>query len=183
MGVIFSAADDVAELLIPFVREAGGADANAVASAYRAASLGILGADAFWRAVGLTPEVEDVYLSRHSLVSGVVDLLECAARAGMPVWCLSNDIERWSMKLRGRLGIEASFAGAVISSQVGARKPDQAIYRHLVDRSGFAPRELFFVDDRPRNVEAAIAFGIPSVRFDPHVGYRQIKQQLFGSDR
>lgn len=180
MGVLFDAADDVAELLVPFVREAGGADAQAVASAYLEASLGTISADAFWRAVGLTPEVEDTYLSGHSLVPGVVDLLECAGRAGMPVWCLSNDVERWSRKLRGRLEVETLFAGAVISSEVGARKPDRAIYRYLIDRSGFAPQELLFVDDRPRNVEAAIAADIPAVQFDPQVGHRRLKRQLFG---
>jgi putative hydrolase of the HAD superfamily len=181
MGVVFSAGDDLAELLVPFVQEAGGADAQAVVSAYLAASLGTMSADAFWRAVRLKPDMEDAYLAKHSLVSGVVDVLECARRADMPVWCLSNDVERWSRKLRGLLGIEVLFAGAVISSEVGVRKPDQAIYRCLVDRSGFEPHELFFVDDRPRNVEAAITAGIPAVRFDALMGYRQLKRQLFGS--
>ena len=41
MGVIFRAADDVADLLIPFVREAGGnMNANEIESAYLDASLG-----------------------------------------------------------------------------------------------------------------------------------------------
>lgn len=180
MGVVFRAADDVTELLVPFVREAGG-DVQAVGSAYLAASLGTLSADDFWRAVGLDPDVEDAYLSGHALVPGAVDLLESARRVGMPVWCLSNDVERWSRKLRARLGIDALFAGAIISSEVGVRKPDPAIYRCLVDRSGFEPQTLLFVDDRPRNVDAAIAAGIPAVRFDPGAGHRQLKQQLFTS--
>ena len=68
MGVIFRAADDVAELLIPFITEAGGnVDAKTIASAYFDASLGMINADEFWNKVHLDPSLEDDYLSRHSL--------------------------------------------------------------------------------------------------------------------
>ena len=53
MGVVFAAAADVAEILIPFIRSAGGeSDARTIESVYLQASLGIIDADAFWRRVG-----------------------------------------------------------------------------------------------------------------------------------
>ncbi|HHY97162.1 MAG TPA: hypothetical protein GX509_00315 [Firmicutes bacterium] len=49
MGVIYRAADDVTELLVPFVREKGGlSDSYAIATLYTQASLGKLSADKFW---------------------------------------------------------------------------------------------------------------------------------------
>ena len=46
MGVLFCAADDVAELLIPFIRSAGGeADPRVIEAAYLEASLGRIDAD------------------------------------------------------------------------------------------------------------------------------------------
>lgn len=48
MGVIFQAADDVVELLIPFVTEYGGEE-DVVQSAYLDASLGRISADEFWK--------------------------------------------------------------------------------------------------------------------------------------
>lgn len=178
MGVIFRAADDVAELLVPFAATAGGAaSAKAVESAYLEASLGAIDADEFWQKIGLEPAVEDAYLTGHSLVPGVRDFLERARDAGVPVWCLSNDVDRWSRKLRAAFGIESFFTGAVISSAVRSRKPDRAIYECLIDRSGFRPEELLFVDDRPKNVQAAIALGIPSFLFG---GYDSLGKQVFG---
>lgn len=180
MGVIFRAADDVSELLIPFVAAAGGVTDDAiVASAYLDASRGTISPDEFWHRVGVDPLVEDAYLSRHSLVPGVRGFIAAAAGRGIPVWCLSNDVDRWSRKLRGSFEIEQFLAGAVISSAVGARKPDRAIYQCLIDRSGFRPEDLLFVDDRPANVEAAISMSIPSVRFEPAGGYREL-QRMFG---
>ena len=64
MGVIFKAADDVAELLIPFIRENSGVrDEGVIQSAYLAASLGEIGAGEFWAQVGLNPGLEDEFLA------------------------------------------------------------------------------------------------------------------------
>ena len=125
MGVLFRAADDVAELLIPFVRNRGGVeDAGAIQSAYVDASLGAITADAFWRNVGLRPSLEDEYLSGHALMPGAREILRLANDRGVPVWVLSNDVERWSRKLRDSFAIERWLSGSVISSDATARKPD-----------------------------------------------------------
>ena len=76
MGVIFNSADDVAELLIPFVAEKSGSfDEKIIQSAYLAASLGNISPDEFWEQVNVVPELEDAYLSRHSLNAGIVFLI------------------------------------------------------------------------------------------------------------
>ena len=57
MGVIFQAADDVGELLIPFIAEHDGtSDEAQVQSAYLAASLGEIDANSFWRQVGVSAD-------------------------------------------------------------------------------------------------------------------------------
>jgi HAD superfamily hydrolase (TIGR01509 family) len=182
MGVIFSAADDVAELLVPFIGDAGGnVSAKTIESSYFDASLGRISADEFWMKVHLEPSVEDHYLSRHSLIPGVRDFLENAKLKEIPVWCLSNDVDRWSRKLRKIFEIENLLADAIISSEVGVRKPDRAIYQFLLERSGYQADELLFVDDRTRNVETAIAMGIPSIQFTIELGYQGLAEQIFGS--
>jgi FMN phosphatase YigB (HAD superfamily) len=182
MGVIFSAADDVEELLIPFVRASGGIlDAEVIRSRYIDASLGAISADEFWFAVGLNPTVEDEYLSKHSLMLGVKDFLQLAKDTVIPVWCLSNDVDRWSRNLRTSLEIDALLSGAVISSEVKSRKPSPAIYQCLLERSGYHAGDILFVDDREKNVEAALAMGIPCVKFSRATGYPLLARQVFGN--
>jgi HAD superfamily hydrolase (TIGR01509 family) len=179
MGVMFRAADDVAELLIPFVRaNRGDTGAESIQSRYVEASLGTISADEFWRAVGLPPSVEDAYLARHTLMTGTREFLHRASELCVPVWCLSNDVERWSRKLRTRLGIDGLLSGTVISSDARARKPAADIYRYLLARSGYSAADLLFVDDRPANVEAARALGIPALQFGPDTGYRDLTRRL-----
>lgn len=184
MGVIFQSADDVAELLIPFIlehTEAFDAEPNqqdVIQSAYLAASLGQISADQFWHQLNTPAELEDRYLALHSLNSGVLELLTLAKASGIPVWCLSNDLGRWSSKLRHRLGVENYLAGSIISGDVGARKPDRSIYELLVKRSGCEARNMLLLDDREQNVIAAQNVGIESILFTPQKGFNQAKLWL-----
>ena len=120
MGVIFAAADDVGELLIPFIAErSASCNEAAIQAAYLDASLGTISPDEFWNQVGVAADLEDEYLSRHALNSGVIELLDWCRDNKIPVWCLSNDVGRWSHKLRERLNIETYLQGSIISGDVG----------------------------------------------------------------
>jgi len=179
MGVIFEAADDVAELLIPFIAEqAPGTSDAEVQSAYLAASLGEIDADAFWQRMGVAADLEDDYLGLRTLNPGLIELLDHARQAGIPVGCLSNDIGRWSAKLRERLGVETYLEHATISGDVGLRKPDPRIYQAFIDASGYPAAELLFVDDRAKNVDAARALGIQSLIFTRHRGFDPVYDWL-----
>ena len=53
----------------------------------------------------------------------------------------------------------ARLSGVVASGLAGVMKPDPAIYRLVCERFGLAPRDLLFIDDSARNIEAAHAIG------------------------
>ncbi|MCX2729745.1 HAD family phosphatase [Saccharopolyspora sp. NFXS83] len=55
------------------------------------------------------------------------------------------------------------FELAVISSEVGLRKPDPRIYELTLDRLGLRPQEAVFVDDGAPNIEAAEELGLRGV--------------------
>ncbi|MGB5330676.1 MAG: HAD-IA family hydrolase [Gammaproteobacteria bacterium] len=179
MGVIFKAADDVAELLIPFIAEKSGfTDEEVVQSAYLEASLGKISPDEFWGKVGVRSALEDEFLSRHRLNPGVTELLTEAKRNNISVWCLSNDVSRWSEKIRSNLGVEEFLQGSVISGDVGIRKPDKAIYETLIQSSGYKIENILFVDDREKNVNAARDLGIETVMFKPETGFTDAKNWI-----
>ena len=179
MGVIFNSADDVGELLIPFIAEKSEFfDEAFIQAAYLDVSLGTIGPDEFWNQVGVAPNLEDEFLSRHALNTGVIELLDWCTDNKIPVWCLSNDVGRWSQKLRARLNIEAYLQGSIISGDVGLRKPDRKIYEALIEASGFPVEQLLFVDDREANVLAAHQLGIESLLHDPRAGFADARRWL-----
>ena len=179
MGVIFESADDVGDLLIPFIAENSDSfNEAAVQAAYLDASLGTISPDEFWNRVGVPANLEDEFLSRHALNSGVVELFDWTRDNEIPVWCLSNDVGRWSQKLRVRLNIETYLQGSIISGDLGLRKPDRQIYQALIEACGFPVAELLFVDDREQNVRAARELGIESLLHDPRAGFADARRWL-----
>jgi glucose-1-phosphatase len=59
----------------------------------------------------------------------------------------------------------APFDDFVFSYEIHAAKPDPAIYLHAVARSGVAPEECLFIDDKAENIDAARALGIKTCFF------------------
>jgi FMN phosphatase YigB (HAD superfamily) len=179
MGVIFKSADDVGELLIPFIAEnSESIDEEVIQSAYLEASLGKINPDEFWNRVDVASELEDEFLSRHSLNPCIKELLSLTEDNGISVWCLSNDVGRWSNKLRKNLGIEKFLNGSIISGDVGVRKPDKEIYEILIHSIGCKVEDVLFVDDREKNVIASHDAGIETVMFNPEIGFTDVKNWI-----
>ena len=63
------------------------------------------------------------------------------------------------------IDLHAHFKGFVISGDVGVRKPDAAIYRELISQTGVPAENMVFVDDRPKNLDAAAELGFRTVQF------------------
>ena len=68
--------------------------------------------------------------------------------------------------LRERYPLLAHFHDEVLSYQVGALKPADAIYQEALRRAECAPQECFYTDDVPEYVQAARRHGIDAVRFE-----------------
>lgn len=167
MGVIYTAGDDVKELLCPFIQARIPAfDPSTVEALYREASLGRISPCQFWESVGLTESIEDEYLALHRLTPGLLGFLTDAVKSFDSIWCLSNDLGNWSRKLRVHFGLERFFRVFVVSGEVGVRKPNRAIYEHLLNLVGCEPSSILFVDDRRANLDAAKAVGIHTILFD-----------------
>lgn len=58
------------------------------------------------------------------------------------------------------------FHDLVLSYEVGAMKPDEAIYRAAIERAGCKPEECFYADDIPRFVEGGRRAGLDAVQFE-----------------
>lgn len=165
MGVIYKAGDDVAELLVPFVQQHSDVAEVKIKKLYNQCSLGVFSSSVFWTQLGLSPNVEDEYLSQHLLVPGVRKFIVEARRSFDAVWCLSNDVSEWSIKLRDMFALVELFDGFVISGDVNIRKPSLEIYKVFCERTCSRPEEVLFIDDRPNNVAAAIDSGMKSILF------------------
>ena len=67
---------------------------------------------------------------------------------------------------------------AHVSAEFGARKPDPAVFLRLCERYGHDPRQTFFVDDRPENIEGAEAAGLFAHLYETPDGLRKAMRAL-----
>ena len=58
-----------------------------------------------------------------------------------------------------------AFDVLAFSYELGAAKPDERIYVRAADLAGVPPREIFYCDDIPANVEAASRAGFDAVHY------------------
>jgi len=160
MGVLYRSADDVEELLVPYLREKGCALSRPeIDDLYHQCSLGRMPSATFWEKCGVAGDDAE-YCERHELSEGIADLLAWVAERGAPMAVLSNDVSEWSRALRRRFGLGTCIHCWVVSGDVGHRKPGQAIYRAFLEQAGTAPDSVVFFDDRPANVAAACRAGM-----------------------
>jgi putative hydrolase of the HAD superfamily len=98
---------------------------------------------------------------------GAADAVAMAAERG-PVFLLTNTNavheSVWSAAHRVLL---APFTKRFVSSRMGCRKPEAAIYRRAIAAIGLPPESVLFLDDSGQNVEGALAVGIRAHRYDP----------------
>jgi len=106
-------------------------------------------------------------------IPGGPELLYEVKAAGYPVYALSNwSAETWP-RIQHRFDFFSAFDGIVISGAVGIKKPDPAIYRHLIETHALEPAATLFIDDSAPNVEAALDFGLQAIHFQSPPQLRQ----------
>lgn len=174
-GVIYPPGDDVGTLLIPFLRSRGwGGTTERVHELYFDASVGRISPRQFWEGLGLGaqyPDVERQYLDTAPQIDPQFAPLAERLAGAYELAVLSNDVGAWAAHLRRRFGIDRFLRTAVISSEVGIRKPDRRIFEELFRRLGTEPAQCLYVDDRAKNTRAAVELGMTAVRFDRGTDY------------
>jgi 2-haloacid dehalogenase len=101
-------------------------------------------------------------------IEGTVAVLADLRRNGARLAALTN----WSAETfpiaRERYPFLGWFEAVVVSGEVGITKPDTRIFRHLLERTGFAAEATVYVDDAAANVAVAADLGMTALRFtDP----------------
>jgi HAD superfamily hydrolase (TIGR01509 family) len=110
-------------------------------------------------------------------IAGTVQILDELRTAGRPLYGLSNWSAETFERIRGKFNFFESFEHIVLSGIVKVAKPDTAIYRALLDRSGLSAQACLFIDDAERNVSAARALGFDAVLFESPP---QLRRELAG---
>jgi len=98
-------------------------------------------------------------------VPGTLQLLDDLAAAGIHLYLLSNMPVSTFQFLIKRYEFFRHFKELVISGAILMIKPEPAIYKHLVEKTGIVPAESVFIDDLLKNIIAARECGLQAIQF------------------
>lgn len=140
---------------------------------WQAARIGGMTSSAYWRAMmralGLDP-AGDIHAFRAELFEGehinhdVVAIAEELAKR-YPLALLFSALDDLESLLKHEFGVHHLFRVVINSATVGVAKPAARAYQLALDSLGLAPADALFIDDKPRNIDAAQVLGIPALRF------------------
>ena len=137
------------------------------------AEVGAISYEEYWGRVGeslglSTPEeiaaFRQEYFSGDHMDQELLQLIR-DLRARYKIGLLSNAPDKLGYWLHQSWDIKRFFDAIVYSAEAGIAKPDPRIYQLILEQLAVQPSEALFVDDDPRNVEAAVALGIQAIRF------------------
>ena len=89
-------------------------------------------------------------------------VLDDLPRRGLKLGIVSDNWPSLHRRYR-QLGLRDYFDAFVISAMLGCWKPDELMYTTAIEEIGLPPESLMFVDDRLKNVVAAVRLGMKGV--------------------
>lgn len=140
------------------------------AAGYSDLSKGMINVEEFWsrfeKSYGRDlPQDKDEIWSQGSALTPIPEMLtfvEELKQRGLKVAILSNTVPPMS-KLTRASNLYELFDPVVLSDEIGMVKPDNEIYEYTLSKLGVEGSECIFIDDLPRNLDAAQKQGMHTI--------------------
>ncbi len=128
------------------------------------------------------PEIADEIHKGFDNVEGMVRLrprtfpwIKDLKERGYKVYYLSNFSHKAEIQCPDSVSFIPEMDGGILSYKVKMTKPDPEIYKLLLKMYDLKAEDCVFIDDTPRNVEAAEKLGIHGIQFKE---YEQVFEEL-----
>jgi putative hydrolase of the HAD superfamily len=80
--------------------------------------------------------------------------------------------------LWNNLGLRHHFDSLHYSGNLGCAKPDLAFYKKIENRTALKPSQIFFIDDRPENVDGAQRAGWTAALWTPQTKLHELLAEM-----
>jgi len=113
-------------------------------------------------------------------IEGMASVIRRLKMAGYGVYGLTNWSAETFPMVRDTYPVFQEFDGIVVSGEEHLLKPDEAIYKCLLERYDLQAEESLFVDDNADNVAGARNVGMKAIQFTSAVELERELKDVFG---
>ena len=124
----------------------------------------------FCQAAGASPDIgpldaagNDIFELNAPIIGPVGRLAAAGYRLGV---CSNTTLSHWTYCTGRFRALTKAFAVYALSFELRAMKPDPKFYTAAAKLTGVGPEAIFFTDDRPDNIAAAVAAGWDAVQYE-----------------
>jgi len=118
-----------------------------------------------------------LWQSMFSLIDPMIHFLD-DIRHQYPCYLLSNT-NAWHIEYcQHHYPFLRWFKKLFYSYEMGAIKPDPAIFQAVFTRIGLPPEEILFVDDREENIQAGYKLGMQTVHYIEHLQFKKCWNEI-----
>ncbi|MBI2636219.1 HAD-IA family hydrolase [Candidatus Peregrinibacteria bacterium] len=110
-------------------------------------------------------KLSQLWFDEYVPIEGTVDLVRRLKEAGIEVLFLSDNAPDRVAYLDSRYKFLGKFTGGVFSHITKVRKPDQKMYKAVLDIASHPAEECVFIDDKPHLLEPAKDLGMHVIAF------------------
>ncbi|GAA0169432.1 phosphatase [Lithospermum erythrorhizon] len=100
----------------------------------------------------------------YSYIDGIEELLHDLQKNGYEIHAFTN-YPIWYQMIEEKLKLSNYLSWTFCSCVIGKRKPEAEFYLEVQKRLGVEPANCVFIDDRLKNVEAAMEAGFSGIHF------------------
>ena len=124
----------------------------------------------------LTRDLMNILSDMFEPVHEMEIVVDEVRQSGIPFGILSNTcIAHWRWLMEADYpALRGPFNRIVLSFEIGAMKPNAAIYHHAQKAAGVDPAAILFLDDRVDNIDAALACGWQAYLFTDASAAREL---------
>jgi putative hydrolase of the HAD superfamily len=137
---------------------------------------GTYNGESYWRALGeaagrnFSPDqtralIHEDVTSWSRVRAPILEWLRKLQQSGIKTAVLSNMMPDLLGKMRQEFAWLHAFTHQTYSCEIGTVKPEEKIYRHVLEGLGVPPERTLFLDDREVNIEGARAIGMHGIVF------------------
>lgn len=113
-------------------------------------------------------------------IEGMASVIRRLKMAGYGVYGLTNWSAETFPMIRDTYPVFQEFDGIVVSGEEHLLKPDEAIYKCLLERYDLQAEESLFIDDNADNVVGARNVGMKAIQFTSAVELERELKDVFG---
>lgn len=122
-------------------------------------------------------EIRTIYGTSFSRMEKTIQAID-GFRPGIRVIVLSNTNAIDIPYIEEQFGLISWADDAILSYQVGMRKPNPEIFKYAIDTYDLAPERMLFIDDKSENINAARQVGLRAEIYQSAAQLRELLKEL-----